>query len=661
MDEITLPRGDQMVTYQKAPAHFAVRLRAHRAQAVTAEVERHLAAGVGAVRHAASLAPEPLDLFAVEQADTLDAVMDALRAVPDVEMVTHVYTIAEAAAAMPETERTLLDRALIPTGALTVQFRAGTSAAACRAVLDASGLAAAQVLDFLPNGYTTRLAEAAGENTLKLAARLLEAPEVLRAEPDLCFRIDRKQQPGKPGARPWHLHNPGGRGLARGADVNAVEAWRTTRGTREVVVCLIDDGFDLDHPALSGPGKIVAPYNFVDNTSQPRPAGPDDNHGTPCAGLAVAEENSQGAAGLAPECAWMPLRTGDWLSDGLLVDLLAHAVYHGADVICCGWSAAAWNFPLSTKMHAAIHNAAARGRANRKGCLILFAAGNENRPLDGDKDGRRSYQGFALHPGVLAVAASNSQDRRSGYSNYGPALGLCAPSSGMQRLTTTDRQGSAGFSAGDYTSDFGGTSAAAALAAGAAALVFSANPGLSAQAARRILCETADKIDPGNGKYSGAANFGERSPWYGCGRINAGRAVARARGAESDLPLNQFLLENRPNRALPQRGALEDTLPCGLDYTIRAVQLELEIRHLYQGQPRLALVPPGGQPIPLYLPAQPAGPSHDLRCCYHSAQDPGLFDALIGASARGDWRLRVENRADFTSAVLARWALTFNY
>ncbi|HIP72748.1 MAG TPA: hypothetical protein EYH05_15295, partial [Anaerolineae bacterium] len=56
------------------------------------------------------------------------------------------------------------------------------------------------------------------------------------------------------------------------------------------------------------------------------------------------------------------------------------------------------------------------------GCVIVFAAGNENRPLDGVKNGRFSYQGFALHTDVIAVGASNIRDERSVYSNFGPEL-----------------------------------------------------------------------------------------------------------------------------------------------------------------------------------------------------------------------------------------------
>src|SRR5690606_24526015 len=117
----------------------------------------------------------------------------------------------------------------------------------------------------------------------------------------------------------------------------------------------------------------------------------------------------------------------------------------------CSWSAQSWDFPLSTRVNALLNHVATAGRGG-KGCVILFAAGNEDRPLDGVKDGRRSVQGFALHPAVIAVAASNSLDRRSSYSNFGRQISLCAPSSGSpgRGIVTVDNRGTSGYDAGDF-------------------------------------------------------------------------------------------------------------------------------------------------------------------------------------------------------------------
>jgi hypothetical protein len=130
---------------------------------------------------------------------------------------------------------------------------------------------------------------------------------------------------------------------------------------------------------------------------------------------------------------------------------------------------------------------------------------------------------------TIAVGASTDFDYRSAYSQYGATLDFVAPSSGgYQRIVTTDRTGVDGYNSGsDYTTTgsdgFGGTSSAAPLAAGVAALLLSADADLTAADVRTIMRETADKIggDNGNTAYDG----GGFNQYYGYGRIDAGAAL----------------------------------------------------------------------------------------------------------------------------------------
>jgi subtilisin family serine protease len=192
----------------------------------------------------------------------------------------------------------------------------------------------------------------------------------------------------------------------------------------------------------------------------------------------------------------------------------------------------------------------------------LFAAGNENRPLNGIlPDGRISHQGFALHPDVIAVGASNSQDKRSSYSNFGPELALCAPSSGNpgRGVVTTDRRGIQGYSSSDYTFTFGGTSSATPLAAGLAALILSVDENLTSAEVKQIMMETADKIDAANGQYVDG-----HSPLYGHGRINAFAAVQLAQSENGDPEVTVEILSVdlsivEPNGANPDRGLRAET------------------------------------------------------------------------------------------------------
>ena len=63
-------------------------------------------------------------------------------------------------------------------------------------------------------------------------------------------------------ANQWHLFAPSdGPDLVTGAGINGPAAWETTLGSRDVVVCVADDGFDLTHPDFQGAGKVGGRLN----------------------------------------------------------------------------------------------------------------------------------------------------------------------------------------------------------------------------------------------------------------------------------------------------------------------------------------------------------------------------------------------------------------
>ena len=646
MDEIKLRRGGREVTFKKLPDRFAVRLKQGRAVD-----EATLAASVGRPRadvtHVDSAATEDMEIFAVKEPAKLEETMDDMREAPTSDVVTHVYALDDTPGG-----------AVIPTGTLTLQFKPDVGMEERSSILAEYGLEVVEDLDFLPHGYTVRLTDASEENPLKIAAKLQQRSEIETAEPDLSFQITFRHVPADARYRDqWHLNNRGDRlGLVAGADVKAEQAWDYTRGSRDIVVCVMDDGFDLGHPDLSAPGKIVAPRDFGQEDFDPNPVSADDNHGTACAGVAIAEENGVGVVGLAPQCAFMPVRTSGWISDNAIKDLFQYAIDEHADVISCSWTASAWNFGLSTKMHGIIHKAATQGRRNSKGCVILFAAGNDDRPLDGEKDGKISVQGFGLHPDVIAVAASNSQDKRSSYSNYGPELAICAPSSGSpgRRIVTTDRRGTKGYSSGDYTSTFGGTSSATPLAAGLAALILSVDPELTSAEVKRIMMDTADKIDAEGGQYVDG-----HSAWYGHGRINAHSALALvARDSPERLP-EVLLMEHQINRPIPDLGETTDPITFPLDVAIEEIEVNVDIRHTFRGDLRVILEPPHGGEI--VLENRTGGGQDDIVKSFRSSAEPELFEPILGTSAKGEWRLKVLDMARRDVGVVVKWGVAIAY
>jgi subtilisin family serine protease len=461
-----------------------------------------------------------------------DRTMDALRGSGAAVFVSHAYRTAAHAEAgvlvltdqivaeVPDLDRTRL-----------------------RALLAARGLTLLRTLDTRRRIVLIGVTARAGENGLKAANRLVEEGVAAAAEPNFVRRLPhRRRTPRSPAAAPddplferqWHLENRGRAGGTAGADARVLEAWAHTTGTRGVTIAIVDDGVDLGHEEFRGRGKQAPGWNFQDRNDDPS-ALPDHRHGTACAGIATAlANNGRGICGVAPACRLLPVRTPDeWGDEVGYADAVVWAADHGADVISCSWGPpdGYWTedaLPLA--MDAALERAATRGRDGR-GTVVVWAAGNGNEPADLD--------GFARDPRVVAVAATDDRDVKAGYSDFGNAISLCAPAGdtlrGRPGLWTTDLSGAAGYSRGSYTGDFSGTSAAAPLVAGVAALVLSVNGDLGWRDVRRILEETADEGD-GEGTFTDArgevrrtAYVEGRSACYGHGRVNAAAAVRRAR------------------------------------------------------------------------------------------------------------------------------------
>jgi subtilisin family serine protease len=408
--------------------------------------------------------------------------------------------------------------------------------------------------------FLFRVTRSAGKNPIKVCNDLNERKEVIWSEPNLINRFQTSYEPTDDlFSRQWHLKSRDSIEVIAEADVSAPDAWELTRGKKEVVVAVVDDGFDINHPDFVG--KVVFPKDFVDGDLHPFPTSAHgDFHGTPCAGVAIGAENGEGIVGIAPGCSFMPVRFDLAADDNLLWEIFDY-VGKRADVISNSWGPVPVFAPLSTLLKNKFTELATSGGPRGKGCVICFAAGNFNAPLNdpnnkkfewrhpnyGILESKRSIlNGNATHPDVIAVSASNSLNRKSAYSNWGKEISVAAPSDNwhpvdpQQRMpgrgiwTTDNEEVGLGFSTNSrYTGFFGGTSSATPLVAGVAALVISANPELTAREVRRILEQTADKIedkepDPVLGNKKGTYDSRGHSEWFGFGKVNAAKAVKRA-------------------------------------------------------------------------------------------------------------------------------------
>lgn len=364
-------------------------------------------------------------------------------------------------------------------------------------------------------------------------SRALRIP-TLDAQPDLWTLLETNAAYQKQ----WHLHGRGP-GVAAQASLNCEGAWAALNsfGSKEVVVGIVDDGFNLNDPAFRSAEKFAGGARVeeddrltvyeggealpLDQLTTGRP-----HHGDAQSGLVCADISHILPIGVAPNVRLFPIRlqkdTGIVsLSDRILEQVLDIAADQ-CDVLLNSWGRAP-NMVLSGEIVNRIADLATAGGRRGKGVLFIWPAGNGNRPINyaapkpvihsGGLNLRLRRQGILKElptrssaafrnnltalPNALLVGASTSHGRRAHYSCYGRGLLLCAPSNnhhalGLRELdglgvTTCTGLGTA------YTEDYKGTSASAAMVAGCAALGISAQPSITAIDLRAALIRTASK------------------------------------------------------------------------------------------------------------------------------------------------------------------------
>lgn len=336
------------------------------------------------------------------------------------------------------------------------------------------------------------------------ALRVARDPAVLSAEPDATGAVALAPNDT------LFLTDPGfgiGQWGLRATHVD--RAWDRVRGVRSVIVAVIDTGIDAGHPDLAGVALPGAAFvSSPDPSCVPGSTIDDNGHGTHVAGLIAANGNNGiGIAGVAFGVSILPVKALDCTGAGLLSDVASAVIWatdHGARIIniSLGSSAAQATFHDAIR-YALGHNV-----------FVVAAAGNCGTPSArcGSID-EPQYPG--AYPEVFAVAATDQSDGHAGFSNQSPYVAVSAP--GVRILSTTPTYpttlsranvGATGYAA------FSGTSQAAPLVAGVAALMLSVDPSQTpAQLADRLRSTAADLGPAGP------------DPAFGAGRVDAWRAA----------------------------------------------------------------------------------------------------------------------------------------
>ncbi|NCG18300.1 MAG: S8 family serine peptidase [Rhodobacterales bacterium] len=363
-----------------------------------------------------------------------------------------------------------------------------------------------------PLGRLARLYPAAGVHPVTLSNRLRARPDVTWAHPDVEMPVRKLAVPNDPLLdQQWHLINTGQRGYVAGVDINVSEAWQYTHGAG-VRIAVLDTGIDTLHPDL----MVTDGWDYVDGDDSSQPPG-DDPHGTAVAGIAAGiGNNGLGTSGIAYEGDLYGIRiVGGSTSMYDTYVAFVEATDAGAAVLNNSWGfdSECSDMPLYSELEDAFDYAEEEGRGGL-GAAVVFSAGNGNCDIGTD--------GLQSHYAVVSVAAVDGYDVREDYSAFGEWVDISAPSGS---IATTDISGPDGYGDiggdDDYTDTFNGTSASAPVISGVFALMFAANERLSAADARDVMCDTAVRMDLNDGDWD------ERgwSPFYGCGRVDAGAAV----------------------------------------------------------------------------------------------------------------------------------------
>ena len=245
---IKLRRSGRDVEFKKMPDRFSLRLKHGTAKTVDA-LQSLIGSMEVSIRHIESLSVAQMDVFEIDDRTKLDNSMEILRASPHVDVVSHIYRLGEN-----------VSSEVIPTGIMTIQFKPEARVMEREKILEEFGLEVLEDLDFLPDGYSVKTTKQSNINPLKIALKLQQYKEIRIAEPDIAFKVDFLYQPANSLYKlQWYLKNRGNQlSSIAGADIKAEEAWDITTGSRDIVISLIDEGFDLEDPRFNVPGKIVA-------------------------------------------------------------------------------------------------------------------------------------------------------------------------------------------------------------------------------------------------------------------------------------------------------------------------------------------------------------------------------------------------------------------
>ena len=455
----------------------------------------------------------------------------------------------------------------------------------------------------------------------------------------------------------WHLNSDDSAGM----DINVESVWDDSITGEGINVVVVDETIDYSHPDLIDNIDMSLNHDYGEGYI------PSEDHGTNVAGVIAARNNTIGVRGVAPMAAiygYNLLAGGGAMNEDIGDAMSRNHVVTAVSNNSWGPTKGKGFGSTDTMFEMAIDEGVTEGYYG-KGVFYVFAGGNGGGPEHGDNSNRSE---FGNYYGVTAVCAVGENGRRATYSEEGANLWICAPTWGDvdgDGLFEDDDRGTATTKNSGYGGFFNGTSAAAPMVSGVAALLRQANTDLTWRDLKLILAASARKNDSADtGWEDGARKYGSTdgaesyhfNHQYGFGIVDADEAVALAQDW-SLLPL--FLDASSESSTLdtmiPDNTASGITHSLTLDTEIdfiEFVEVEVSIDHVNWRELKIEIVSPSGATSLLAVSNSTAT---DV-----SVPDKFRFGSAkhLGEDPNGTWMLKVVDEESGNEGTFEDWSIT---
>ena len=336
-----------------------------------------------------------------------------------------------------------------------------------------SSTAHVQVADQNPFGRLLKVKVQPGYEAQALAA-LLKNPNVESVTPNIRIHAFRAPAP-QVGTSAVTL-----RAQYALQKVSAEQAWTRAgnRGSRKIIVAVIDTGADYKHESLAP--NMVTGFDFISNTTDAmdKTGGENPGHGTHCSGIIGATGLiNQGTIGISPEVSIMPIRFLDENGSGDLnngIKAVDYAIQQKVRVISASWGASIPRSQAGPLVDAV-------KRADDAGIIFVVAAANDGK----NNDTTEVYPANAGYPNTIVVAASDANDAKPYWSNYGTkTVHLAAPGDAIMSTLP-----------GNKYDNLSGTSMATPLVSGLVGFLLAQDSSLTGSQMRALLQSTGAKVN----------------------------------------------------------------------------------------------------------------------------------------------------------------------